>query len=325
MAAPFLVKKSVVLCKVETTYNTDPTPTVGSNAIEATLPTLSVDVTLLERNIARGTLSQTAPVIGKTLVKGQFQCELKSEAQILDGGSGAPINIDPILRCAGFTPTYTAEGSLGANDGYVTYAPNSAPESATFYIFPGKEVRHKVTGAYCNWSIDCQAGGYAVMSVDFMGNYNEPTDTTAGSLTLPSDLPQPIESLSMAFGAVTGQVIRGFTISLNNEMVERADVNSANGFKGFRISARKPTLSFKIEKMAVADWNIYAALRAGTSYNTTFTIGSAAGKKVLVTIPKLVLTGIKESEDAGIAMLDVEAMIAANSGGGDDEITFKFF
>lgn len=325
MAAPYLVKKSVVLAKVETTYNTDPVPTVGSNAVEATLPIVSVDAALLERNFARGTLSPTAPVIGKTLVNVNFQCEVKSEAAILAGSSSAPINIDAILRASGFTPTYTAETSGGALDGYVTYAPNSAPESATFYVFPGKEVRHIVTGSYVNWSIDCQAGGYAAMTVDVKGNYTAPTDTTAGSLTLPSDVPQPIESISMAFGAVTAQVIRGFTISLNNEISERADVNSANGFKGFRISARKPTLSFKIEKMAVATWNIYAALRAATSYSTTFTIGSAAGKKVLVTIPKLVLTSIKESEDVGIAMLDVEALCAANGGSGDDEITFKFF
>jgi hypothetical protein len=323
MAAPYLVRNSCVLAKVESTYNTDSVPTVGSNAIEATQPNISVDATLLERNIARASLSNVAPVIGKTLVNVNFNCELKSEAQILDGGSGAPINIDPILQASGFTPTYTAETSGGANDGYVTYAPNSAPVSATFYVFPGKEVRHIMTGSYVNWSIDFQAGGYAVMTVDAKGNYVAPTDTTAGSLTLPSDIPQAIESISMAFGAVTAQVIRGFTIALNNEIIERADVNSANGLKGFRIAARRPTLSFKIEKMAVATWNIYAALRAATSYATTFTIGSVAGKKILVTIPKLVLTSIKESEDSGIVMLDCEAMCALTTA--DDELTFKFF
>lgn len=326
MAAPFLNRKSVVLAKVETTYGTDPTPVVGTNAILSTVPQISLDNAILERTVTVGTLSPTQPVIGRKLWGATFGVELKSQSGILAGSSSAPLELDPILRMAGFQATYTAETTLGANDGYVTYNPRSdSIESATMYLFPGKEMRHKMTGAYANLNFDIAAGQYAMINVDAKGIYNEPTDTAATTPTYATAVPQMVESISLAFGAVTSQVVRNLSINMNNEIPERADVNSAEGFKGLRIAARKPEVTFRIEKMLAATWNIYNALDSGTTYSTTFTIGSVAGKKILVTIPKLTLTSIKESDDNGLVMLDVTGLCARNSDAGDDELTFKFF
>lgn len=327
MASPFLNRNSVILAKVESTYATDPTPVVATDAVLGTAPQISLEAQVLERNVTVGTLSPTAHVVGKKIVNCSFGVEFKSESAALDGVSSNPIQLDDILRASGFAATYTVETSPpSSNDGFVTYAPISTSlESATLYIFPGKEMRHKITGAYCNWTIDITAGQYANMNVDFKGIYNEPTDTTASTPTYATDTPVQIESIALAFGAVTGMVVRNLQIMLNNEIVERADVNSAEGFKGLRIAGRKPMVKFRMEKALAATWNIYNALDAGTSYSTTFTIGTTAGQKILVTIPKLVLSDIKESDDAGIVMLDVEGLCARNSSGGNDELTFKFF
>jgi hypothetical protein len=327
MAAPFLNRNSVVLAKVESTYATDPVPVVATDAVLSTVPQISNEGTVLERLITVGTLSPTAHVIGRKLVNCSFGVEFKSQTAALDGVSSNPISLDDILRSAGFTPTYTVETAPpGSNDGFVIYAPRSTGlESATFYVFPGKEVRHKITGAYTDFSIDIPAGGYAMMSCSVKGIYNTPTDTTAGTPVTETDTPVAVTSIAAAFGAVSGLVIRNMNISMNNEIVERADVNSAEGFKGLRLAGRKPMLKFRMEKEAVATWDIYGAWSAGTSYNTTFTIGSTAGKKILVTMPKLVLSSVKESDDAGIVMLDVEALCARNSDAGNDELTFKFF
>jgi hypothetical protein len=326
MSTPALNRNSVILGKVESTYGTDPTPTVSANAILGTVPQINLDARILERSVTVRTLSPTAHIIGRKLVPFSYGVEFKSEQAILAGSSSAPLQLDAILRASGFTPTYEAETSGGADDGYVTYAPRSTGlESLTHYFFPGNEMRHIVKGAFLDFNIEIAAGQYAMMNVNGKGIYTQPTDTSASALTLAPDEPTPVESISLAFGAITGTVVRNLNIAMNNEIVERDDVNSAEGFKGLRLTGRKPILKFRMEKELAATWNIYSALDAGTSYATTFTIGSVAGKKILVTIPKLVLSSISESDDAGIVMLDVEALCARDSDSGDDEITFKFF
>lgn len=326
MPTPALNRNSIILCKAESMYGSDPTPVVATDAVLATPPQISLDAQVLDRNVAVGTLSPTKPVIGKKLVNLSFQAEFKSEDAIQAGSASTPLEIDDILRGAGLDPTYTAESGGGADDGFVTYAPvSSSFESVTYYAFPGNEMRHKVTGAFNNLNIDIVAGQYAMMSVEAKGIYNEPTDTAATTPTYATDSPVPIESIALAFGAVSGVVCRQLSINMNNEIVERADVNSAEGFKGLRLVNRRPTLRFRIEKELAATWNIYNALDVGTTYSTTFTIGSVGGQKILVTVPVLTLIDIKESDDAGIVMLDVEALCARASAGGNDELTMKFF
>lgn len=324
MGSPFLSRNSVILGKVESAYGTDPSPVVGDDAILANVPSVNLNSNLLERINVQGDLSPNQPIVGRKLWEVGFGVEFKSQSEILPGASSAPLQLDAILRCSGFDPSYTAETSGGANDGYVEYAPVSTSfESTTFYFYPGKEVLHKLTGGFCDWSIEMEAGGYAQMNVDVTGIYNEPTDSTAGAPTYESNVPVPIESISLDFGAITGMVVRNLSIALNNEIVERPDVNSAEGLKGLRIASRRPTMNFRVEKPTVSDWNIYNALDVGTTYNTTFTIGSADGQKIDVTIPVLTITSISESEDAGIVMLDVEALCARSSG--NDELEFKFY
>lgn len=327
MAAPFYTRKTAILVQNETTYGTAATATPSTDAVLTTEPSINLDAQLLERNYTRPSLSPTQPIIGRKLVNVGFQTELKSQDEVLDGVSSNPIEIDPILRMAGLDPTYTVETSApSSNDGYVTYAPLSDDqESATMEIYVGSEVKHLITGCYASLLFEFIAGQYPMMTVDVRGKYNEPSDTSVSGAVYASDIPVQSESLSMVFGAVASTVVRSFSLNMNNEIVERPDLNSTEGLKGLRISGRNPTVSFRVEKELVATWNIYAALDAGTTYATSFTHGSSDGQKILVTIPKLVLTNITEAEDAGIAVLDVEALCAANSGDGDDEFTLKFF
>ena len=324
MAAPLFIRNSVLLGKVESTYGTDPTPTVADDAILSTPPNFSVESEVLDRIVSVGDFSPVQGVVGKQQINMNFNVEFKSQTEILEGSSSAPLQLDSILRASGFAASYTAESGGGADDGYVEYDPiSTGQESATFYYYSGKEVLHKVTGSYCNWSLEAVAGQYANLSVDVLGNYVAPTDTTASAPTYESNIPVAIESIGLSFGSVTGTVVRNFNIDLNNEIVERADVNSPNGLKGRRIAGRRPTITFQVEKELVATWGIYAALKAGTTYNTTCTIGTTDGQKIDISIPKLALQNISESEDAGIVMLDVEAICTRTSG--NDELSFKFY
>lgn len=327
MAAPLLTRKSIVLIKNEVTYGTDSTPVVGSNALLTTVPSISNDIQVLERNVTIGTLSPTQPVTGRKLVNVSFQTELKSQDEALDGVDSAPIQLDAFLRMCGMDPTYTVETSPPtSNDGYVTYAPLSDEiESATVHVYVGAAVLHELLGSFGDMSMDFVAGQYPMINASIRGLYSGPTDTTAATPTYETDIPVQSESLALVFGAVSGLVCRSFSIALNNEIVERPDVNSAEGLKGVRISGRRPTASFRIEKELVATWGVYASMDSGTPYLVSFTHGSIAGQKILVTIPKFSITNITESEDAGIAMYDIEGVCARNSDAGNDELTVRFF
>lgn len=328
MAAPLLTRKSLIVMEVESAYGTDATPQATTGGLLTTVPSMSIDSQVLDRIMITGTLSPTQPVMGRTLTNISFQTELKSQNEILDGVSSNPLELNPLLRMAGFKPTYTVETSApGSNDGYVTYnlvdGVTNPFESVTLDFFSGNQVKHKIRGAYANLNMEFAAGNYPIINAEVKGLYDAPTDATSSTPGYATDIPRMSESLALAFGAVTGLVIRSFSINLNNEIIERPDVNSAEGTKGLRISGRRPTASFVIEKELMATWNPYTAMKAGTTYALTFTHGSTAGQKILVTIPKFTLTGISESDDNGIAMWNIDGLCARTTA--DDELTLKFF
>lgn len=325
MAFPFLANNTTVLAKVETTYGVDSVP-LAANAIFSELPSIALQVEALQRNFVKSNLSPIQAIIGRKSINLGLRTELKSELVAADGNVLVPMKIHPLLVASGLQATYTVETAPGANDGFVTYTPRSTNfESATLYVFPGGEVRHKMLGSFGNLSAEFIAGQFATMNVDLQGNYVEPTDTAAPSVTLPTDTPVQIASIGLTFGAIpsTDIVCRNFNFNLGNNISLRPDVNSPEGLKGFRISSRAPTASFRIEKQSVATWNIYNAISTNVAYAVTATIGTVAGQRITVAMPKFSITNIQEVEDSGFAAWQIEGTLAGLVG--DDELSLKFF
>lgn len=122
-----LHQKGVLLAKIESTYNTDPTPTQAADAILVEDPDFSVDPNVLERNFSKNTLGKLPHRIGRKLASMSFMVELKGNG-VQNAGSTAA-KIGRLLRACGMSETaYTSAASAigavnaaGDNVGAVTW------------------------------------------------------------------------------------------------------------------------------------------------------------------------------------------------------------
>lgn len=312
----FLNKNKILLIKRESVYGTDPVPTVSENAIEAKNIKIEYNGDLLERDLVRSTLSNSAPIMGQRWAELSFQVEIKGS-----GTKGTAGRIGDALVACGLTETAAAGSS-------VTYTPcDSTFLSATAYLYElqdtGNCKLHKITGCRGTVSFDFEAGKIATAEIKLQGLIDEISDESEPSApTYETTKPPIVENSTFTLNGVTSLIAQAVKIDMANEVVKQDDISSATGLKGFLITGRKPAGSINPEAVLKATYDFVGDWQAATERALSLVLGSAAGNKLTVTAPKLVLEKVGAGERSGIRTEDLAFRLALNAGG--DELVLKF-
>lgn len=101
-----LTRRAVALAKIETVYNTDPTPAAASDALLVMDPQWTVDPTVLQRNFVRNSLTPLPSKVGRKLAGMTFGVELRG------GGSAATAaKMGRLMRACGYSETQITAGA----------------------------------------------------------------------------------------------------------------------------------------------------------------------------------------------------------------------
>jgi len=312
----FLNKNKILLIKREAVYGTDSVPTVSDNAIEAKNIKIEYNGDLLERDLVRSTLSNSAPIMGQRWAELSFQVEVKGS-----GTKGAAGRIGDALVACGLTETAAAGSS-------VTYTPcDSTFLSATAYLYElqdsGNCKLHKITGCRGTVAFDFEAGKISTAEIKLQGLIDEITDETDPSTpTYETTTPPIVENSTFTLNSVATLIAQAVKIDMANEVVKQDDLNSATGLKGFMITGRNPSGTINPEAVLKATYDFVGDWQAATARALSLVLGSAAGNKLTVTAPKLVLEKVGAGERTGIRTEDLAFRLASNAGG--DELVLKF-
>jgi hypothetical protein len=98
--AEILTQRALLLAELETTFGVDPVPSPSTDAFLVAEPDYSVEVTELERDFARQSLSPLPIAAGRALAKVKFKHEVRSNG-IFDGVT--PPRVGRLLRACGFS------------------------------------------------------------------------------------------------------------------------------------------------------------------------------------------------------------------------------
>lgn len=314
----FLTKFRLLLVKLETTYNTDPTPTVGSNAVECKAVKMNYQSDALERDTYRSTLSARTPIVGKRWAEINFSCELKGS-----GSLGVAPQIGALLQACGFLETVASGAS-------VMYTPASTGiKSVTIYLYDiadsGNCRLHKITGARGNVSFKWDAGQICAVDFKMQGNYNAPTDVSAPSApTFESTKPPVVQAGTLSLNGVTSLVMQSISLDMGNEIVTQDDIATANAIKGFILTGRKPGGQFNPEAVLAATYDWKTDWLAATERALSLLIGSTSGNRVTVTAPKLTPQSFSDGDKNGILTDEVPYRLGQNSDAGNDEVVLNF-
>ena len=312
-----LVTREVLFAKVEVTYNTDPVPVAGTDAILVENLSWSHEgARMQERPGVRPSLGKLQHIYGDTLLAVSFDAEMK--------GSGAAYSatvkpeVSALLRACGFAETIdTTVGSELA-----TYVPAStALESVTFYLYQDG-ILHKVTGARGSVSFSGESGMQFKASFNFTGHTQAVTDVALPTPTLDSTSPPVFIGSSFTIDAFAA-IIDALNFDMSNQIATPADVSATDGYGEIQIVGRDVTGSFSPELDSIANEDFIGNWKSGKSMVlASGTIGSVQYNKFKIDMPAVYYREVAPGDRDGIRTLELG--FAAAESTTDDEVTIEF-
>ena len=305
--------RALILAKVESNYGVDPVPVQATNSILCDLPEIEFVMKKMDRLNVKAFLGNRPVInIGEAL-KITFSTEIRGCG---DATPSIPPEIGVLFVGCGMDEDVVADTSY-------TYHPQDNIEgpSITIYFWQ-HDIKHVLTGCRGTFSLEGKAGEYGKIKWEFTGLYAGPSDAS-----IPTDavfnatLPPALKSATFTLGAYAG-VIENFKLTFGNEVAKRPSVNAATGFLAQFIKERKVTAEIDPEAAALSAFAPITLLTAGTEQTMAITFGSAAGNRVTLSCPKVVLDSVKYAEREGILTYSLPLLVCPSVG--EDDVTLLF-
>ena len=305
-----LTRRTVVTAITETTYGTDPAMT-GTNALLAWDVNLDIKGDVLERVYLRDTLTPLSPVIGMKEV------ELSLKAELV--GSGGMIA--PLISACGFG-TGVVNGTSFA---FALQSTELNMPSAAFWLYKDG-TKHKVTGARGNMKLVLEAGKYGIAEFVFKGLYNpimaDTMPDVSGMIAIQPNKPPICYNSSFQIGGFS-PITSKLEIDMGNEVVSSPSLNASYGIYDFRISGRKPKISFDADAVVEASNPFWGDWSGHVVDTFSVDIGTTSNRYVINGIFQF--TQNKYADKDGVSKYECEAMlVGSNADTQNDELAIKF-
>ncbi len=309
--ANLTTRRKLILAKVESTYNVDPTPTPAADAVLVEeLTWQNENLKMIERPAVRPSLGMLQQVYGGRLVTVNFSAEVKGS-----GAAGTAPEIGALLRACGLGETIVASTS-------VTYAPvSTALESATLYVYEdGKRI--VVTGCRGNVSFALEAGNRVMASFSMTGHVAAQTDVALPAPTFDTTAPVPFIGGGFTVDAFSA-VISSLSFDLANTLAMPESVNGVDGFDEITIVGRDVNGSINPLDELVATEDFIGNFTAGAAMAiATGAIGATAGNILNIDMPAVYYRDATPADRDGLAALDLP--FGASESTTDDEVSIAF-
>ena len=182
-------------------------------------------------------------------------------------------------------------------------------------------IRKLVEGSRGNLKLSFKTGEPVMMELDFQGVEAGVTDTAfLANVTYETTKPPVFLSALFSVDAYSAK-IGEMSVDLGNNLAERDDVNDTRGVVSFALTGRNVTGSFNPEMVAVATYDFHTKWFSGAEMIVDCTIGSVAGNKFRIYIPKAQYTKIDDEDRDGMQVAKASFCLNGSVTPGDDEIT----
>lgn len=309
-----LFERQVLLVKNEASYGVDSTPTPALNAIPIVEASKQeIDPQILERGHPLNTLSKLKPLIGARLCKISFRVEYFGSGVV-----DTPPRIGDLFEGCGFQETINATLNVIYNP-----ASENLKSNSIYHYLDG--LLYKLLGAVGNMKISGKAGEPVYFDFDKVGIYQDNADSAIVTPTFESNWKTPPQALSVSFtlDSIATFVLREFNIDMGIPVLNRPDMKAETGYAGFQVGKRNPSGNIILEGVPKATYDFLTKFKSASEVSCTISIGSVAGNKLEISIPKITYTNVGIESADGIVVFNVPISLNLNTG--DDEVSLKHF
>lgn len=307
-----LMRKMLVLAKVQAAFDTPAVPVVGTDAILArTAMPSPLSAEFIQRTLLKG-------------VKGNFGTFAVGEHRAIEfetelahtGAAGTASPLAVLLKSAGWNETINAGVSA-------VYGMTSADcPYVTLYCYLDK-VLFQIQNAWGTVSFELNPKGIAVAKWRFIGKYVAMTDVNVPTNAVFTAFlkPTPLSKANTPTFTVHGVAVKAsaFSVDTANELQWRELLNDS----GPQSNDRRPTARCTFELTTVAAKAWAETVRLNTEAAIQMIHGVGAGNIVQLDAPKAQFTAEPSiTEVGGRAFLN--GQMSLNPNAGDDELVLTF-
>lgn len=310
---PRLIKNTLVTAKVQTTPGMDAAPTGAANAVLMSEGSITpLDAQAIDRSLIRGYFGGSEQLVGPASVKLTYAVEL--------AGSGvagtAPAWGQLLQGCA------VAEGLL-ASPARVEYTPVSTSLKMLTQYYYDDGALHKLLDSMGNCTLSAKVGERPMLRFEWTGlDGGIAVVPNATGVFTPWKKPVAMTKANViditlggtyAAGALSGGTVYNSTgLELNFGNV--VNFSAMLSTETVDISDRQSTATLELELTAAQEVAMMASVKANETQALGFTIGTAAGNKVLVFAPAAQLTNPRKSELNGKRLIGFDVRLVPVNG-----------
>ena len=310
---PRLIKNTLVTAKVQTTPGMDAAPTGAANAVLMSEGSITpLDAQAIDRSLIRGYFGGSEQLVGPASVKLTYAVEL--------AGSGvagtAPAWGQLLQGCA------VAEGLL-ASPARVEYTPVSTSLKMLTQYYYDDGALHKLLDSMGNCTLSAKVGERPMLRFEWTGlDGGIAVVPNATGVFTPWKKPVAMTKANViditlggtyAAGALSGGTVYNSTgLELNFGNV--VNFSAMLSTETVDISDRQSTATLELELTATQEVAMMASVKANETQALGFTIGTAAGNKVLVFAPAAQLTNPRKSELNGKRLIGFDVRLVPVNG-----------
>ena len=310
---PRLIKNTLVSAKVQTTPGVDAAPTGAANAVLMSEGSITpLDAQAIDRSLIRGYFGGSEQLVGPASVKLTYAVEL--------AGSGvagtAPAWGQLLQGCA------VAEGML-TTPARVEYTPVSTSLKMLTQYYYDDGALHKLLDSMGNCTLSAKVGERPTLRFEWTGlDGGIAVVPNATGVFTPWKKPVAMTKANViditlggtyAAGALSGGTVYNSTgLELNFGNV--VNFSAMLSTETVDISDRQSTATLELELTAAQEVALMASVKANETQALGFTIGTAAGNKVLVFGPAAQLTNPRKSELNGKRLIGFDVRLVPVNG-----------
>lgn len=319
---PMLIRNTLILAKLESTYGVDATPSGATDALLVSDASFELAIDGIERSLMRPTLGGSEQLVGTRRMKIEFTVELSGS-----GTAGTAPAWGPLLRACGMAEIINA----GSN---VTYSPVSTGfESATIYYYLDGVV-HKALGCRGTVQIGAELGSRPTLKFSFTGIDGGIAAAATPTATLTSwRKPVPITdpacgdiTLGCTFAPATGSLSGGDTFpsrGLSLDLGHEVQHTPLLGGESVDITARGASGKLSLDVSPTQAATMHADIIANATGSMGFQIGTAAGSTIVLYAPAVQRISPKWDDYNGRALLSMDLRLVPSAGNDDLFIVAK--
>lgn len=315
------VANTAILVKIEPISGTDAVPTGAADAVLVTdFKATPLDAKNVDRQFVRPYFGGYGQLVGPASVKLSFSVEL--------GGSGTPATPpqlgDLLIACA------HAEASL-ATPNRTEYTPVSTNlKTATMYYYDDG-VLHKLLGAMGTVKLSAPVGDRPKLMFDFVGLDGGISAASVPGTTLTAWNAPPVVSkantvditlgCTYSAGALSGGTVytsAGLDVDWSNQVAFTALASA----EFVDITNRNVTGKIKLDLTAAQEVAMYAAVKQNTLQGLGFTLGTAAGNKIIFHSPSAQLMNPSKEEINGRRLIGFDVRFPPSAGNDETRLAF---